>query len=336
MNSRERVLAAFEHEEPDRVPRFEIWINDEIVAELGHRDLQSAHVKLGLDCVMIPTRIPAGSNYWKDGLDEWGQVWKDGIYQRGVVDTEADLEQYSPRLDYVDEFFDMESIKDTMKRYPDHCFIYGSHIGPFTMGYMAMGFKRFFLSLLERRAFVQKLLEARTEWCISMCRKAVSLGADVVILGDDAGYRSGPMISPQLWREHVLPYHRRIVEELQVPVVWHSDGAIQSLLPIAVEAGFVGVHGLEPAAGIDLGEVKQAFGKDLVLIGNVDVRVLCNSDIEAIRAEVTRCIEQGAPGGGYMISSCNSLFKGMEPGSIVEMYGYAAKIGRYGDSLSPV
>ena len=162
-----------------------------------------------------------------------------------------------------------------------------------------------------------------------MYRQAISLGVDVAVLGDDAGHNKGPMISPRMWREFILPYHRRIVEELDVPVIWHSDGAIESLLPMAVEAGFVGVHALEPAAGMDLGKLKREFGRDLVLIGNVDVTVLCNSDLDAVREEVTRCIEQGAPGGGYMIASCNSIFKGMKPASVVEMYRYAGEIGLY-------
>jgi len=137
-----------------------------------------------------------------------------------------------------------------------------------------------------------------------------------------------------MWREYVLPYHRRIVEQLDVPVIWHSDGAIEALLPMAIDAGFVGVHGLEPAAGIDLREVKRRFGEDLVLVGNVDVNVLCSSDVNAVRAEVERCIEQGAPGGGYMLSSCNSLFGGMNPASIREMYRYAGEIGLYEDLSS--
>ena len=329
MKPRERVFAALEHQEPDRVPRFEIWIDDEMVDELGQSDLQSAHVNLGLDSVMIPSHYPPGSNTWRDGVDEWGQVWRNGFYMDGVVDTEADLRHCSPPMNYVDQFFDVDRVKEVMECYPDHCFIYGSHIGPFTAGYMAMGFERFFLRLLDKPAFVDKLLQARTEWCIAMYRKAISLGIDVAVLGDDAGHSQGPMISPRMWREFILPYHRRIVEELAVPVIWHSDGAIESLLPMAIEAGFVGVHALEPTAGIDLGKVKREFGRDLVLVGNVDVTVLCNSDLGAVREEVRRCIEQGAAGGGYMISSCNSIFEGMNPASVVEMFRYAGEIGFY-------
>ncbi len=328
MKPREHVWAALRHREADRVPRFEIWI-DALLDELGQPDIPRAHVNLGQDCVMMPSETPAESRAWKDGVDEWGRVWKDGTYVDGVVDTQVDLRRYRPPLDYVDQFFDEDGVQETRAFCPDHCLIYGSHIGPFTAGYLAMGFERFFLRLVEDPSFIHELLTARTEWCMAMFRKALSLGAEVLILGDDAGHRGGPMISPRMWRQFVLPYHRQIVEESGVPVIWHSDGNVESLLPLAIEAGFVGFHGLEPAAGVDLAKVKREFGQDLVLIGNVDVGVLCRSDLEAVRAEVDRCIEQGAPGGGYMIASCNSIFEGMNPVAVAELFRYEGEVGFY-------
>jgi uroporphyrinogen decarboxylase len=132
-----------------------------------------------------------------------------------------------------------------------------------------------------------------------------------------------------MWREFVLPYHKQIVDVLNVPVIWHSDGNVETLLPMAIEAGFVGYHGMDPIAGMDLGEIKRKFGDDLILIGNVDVRVLCEDDLDAVRKEVDRCILQGAPGGGYMIASCNSIFKGMNPAAAAEMFRYDGEVGVY-------
>jgi uroporphyrinogen decarboxylase len=103
------------------------------------------------------------------------------------------------------------------------------------------------------------------------------------------------MISLRQWRVFVLSCHRQIVDAFGVPVIWHSDGHIVPLLPMAVEAGFVGVHELESRAGIDLGQVKQAFGKDLVLVGNIDVNVLCTDNPGAVQAEVDRALAQGTP-----------------------------------------
>ena len=326
MNPRERVFAALQHRVPDRVPRFEIWI-DAVLDELGQDDAASAYVNLGQDGIMIPTLHPPQSNAWRNGVDEWGRVWQDGMYVDGVVDGEADLERYSPPPAYVEQFYDDQRIRAIRARYPQHCLIFGSHIGPFTAGYMALGFERFFIRLVDDPTFVHRLLHNRTAWCIAMCEKAIRLGAQVLVLGDDAGHHDGPMISPRMWREFVLPYHRRIVEALNVPVIWHSDGNVASLLPMAVEAEFAGFHGLEPAAGMDLTEIKRAFGRDLVLIGNVDVNVLCGSDLEAVRQEVDRCMAQGSPGGGFMIASCNSIFEGMNPAAVAEMFRYEAQVG---------
>ena len=137
------------------------------------------------------------------------------------------------------------------------------------------------------------------------------------------------MISPEMWREFVLPLHKLIVEEVQAPVLWHSDGDITRLLPLAVEAGFAGVHSLEPDSGVDLGQVKRDFGQELVLVGNVEACVLCQDDLEAVREEVRRCFRQGAAGGGYMFSTCSSIFKGMNLEAVVEMYRYAGEMGAY-------
>ena len=97
MKPRERILAALRHEEPDRVPRFEIWV-DGLLEELCHVDASSASANNGQDCVMMPSLNPPQSNAWRTGVDEWGRVWKDGSYADGVVKSQEDLERFSPPL----------------------------------------------------------------------------------------------------------------------------------------------------------------------------------------------------------------------------------------------
>ena len=70
-------------------------------------------------------------------------------------------------------------------------------------------------------------------------------------------------------------------------------------------------------------------GQDLVLLGNIDIRVLFGPDLEAVRAEVDRCLAQGAPGGGYMLATCNSIFAGMDPVAVGEMFRYEEEVGFY-------
>lgn len=323
MLPRERILAALDHAPVDRVPRCEIWI-DAYLGDLGGGDAQAAYVRQGQDCVMLPSINPPSSNAWRTGVDEFGRVWQAGMYVSGRVDTPDDLVRYTPPLALIDQLFDAEHCAAVRARYPDHCLIYGTHIGPFTAAYMAMGFERFFLRLMDDRAFIEALIANRTTWCIAQYRRAVELGAEVLVLGDDVAFGDGPMIAPALYREIVLPAHRQIVAAFDAPVIWHSDGDIRPLLPVAIEAGFVGVHGLEPAAGIDLAAVRREFGRDLALIGNLDIGVLTDDDLAAVRAEVDRCLGEGEAGDGYLFATCNSIFEGLNRAAVREMFRYAA------------
>ena len=323
MNSRERVHAVLNHKTPDRIPRFEVWI-DALYQDLGVSDPYSAYAELGQDAVLLPSATPAGSNAWRSGVDEWGRVWQDGQYVTGVVDSPADLAHYNPPPSYAAQFFDERRARSLRARYPEHCLFFGTHIGPFMAAYMAMGLERFCERTVTDPPFIHALLAARTEWCLAVFSRAAALGAEVIVMGDDAAHHSGPLVSPRMWREFVLPCHRRIAAELPVPVIWHSDGNIAKLLPMAVEAGFTGVHGLEPWS-MSLAETQGAYAGKLVLLGNADVRTLCAPDLEAVRAEVRRCIAEGGPS-GFMLSSCNSIFAGMHPAAVREFFRYQAEL----------
>lgn len=328
MKPRERVQTVLKRQIPDRVPRFEIWI-DALLEEMGQKDLASAHVNLGQDSIMMPTQTPEGSNAWKSGVDEWGRVWKDGMYVSGVLDRWEDFPRYSPPKKSAKRFFNAKQIREIRSNYPDHILMYGSHLGPFMAAYMAMGFERFFLRLLDDPKQVHSLIDDRTNWAIAMYENAVQMGAEILIMGEDAAYKQGPMISPKMWDEFVYPYHKRIVDSIDRPMIFHSDGNILPVLPRVIEAGFIGYHSIEPAAGVDLGAVKQEYGKDLILIGNVDVRVLAGENLQAVRDEVDRCIVQGAPDGGFMIATCNSIFDGLNPAAVMEMFRYEQEVGWY-------
>jgi uroporphyrinogen decarboxylase len=320
MKPYQRVRAVLEGKKPDRTPRFEIWI-DALYQELGVLDPVSVHPELGQDCLLIPAQNPPTSRAWGNGLDEFGRIWKDGMYCDGAVKDFNDLKRFTPSEQYALQYFDRKIILSLKSRYPDHFPFFGTHIGPFMGAYMCMGMEKMFRALKKEPDLVRAVLETRTAWCLAVFRRAVEMGAELIVMGDDAAYGSGPMISPQLWQSMILPFHQRIAGELKVPVIWHSDGRLEKLLPFAVEAGFAGVHGLEPAAGNDLARVKIKYGEKLILIGNVDVNILCDDDLQAVKEEVNRCLLQGGSS-GFMLSTSNSIFKGMNPGAVREYFNY--------------
>lgn len=320
MNPRERILAVLAGRIPDRVPRFEVWI-DGMFDELSVSDPYRAYVELGQDAILMPYQAPQESNAWKEGVDEFGRVWEKGMYYYGAVKTPDDLKKYTPPLTYAQRFFDGNYVSEIRSEFPEHFYFFGTHIGPFMGTYMAMGMEHMFRMLRKDPAFVHAVMEERANWALAIYKQAVSLGAELIVMGDDAAHRGGAMISPLLWRELVLPYHQRIARELSVPVIWHSDGKMDKLLPFAVEAGFAGVHGLETLAGNNLDEVKKQYDGKLVLMGNVDINLFFEPNFELIRADVERSYAQGG-NSGYMISSCNSIYTGMNSDAVLEYFRY--------------
>ena len=63
----------------------------------------------------------------------------------------------------------------------------------------------------------------------------------------------------------------------------------------------------------------------LILLGNADVHTLCGPDPGAVRREVRRCTTEGGPS-GFKLSSCNSIFTGMNATAVREFFRYQAEV----------
>ena len=217
-----------------------------------------------------------------------------------------------------------------MKLYPDKAYCLNSHTGPFGLTMESMGFEHFFYSLFDDRDLVKEVIERRTRWFIDIRRYVQDLGADYIVMGDDVAYKGKTFVSPDDFKELAIPYYKRIVESLDIPVIWHSDGFIEPLIDLAIETGIKGLQAIEPLAGNDLGRVKEKYGERLVLLGNVDcVTVLTSTDLDLVRKDVDRCMEQAKKGGGYMLATSNSLHVSCTLEAVKEMYRYGAEVGRY-------
>jgi len=92
--------------------------------------------------------------------------------------------------------------------------------------------------------------------------------------------------------------------------------------------GTASVESFDP--GVDMAAVKKDYGEILILVGNVDCgEILCQSDLEKVRAEVRRCMQQAKQGGRYILSDSNAIHSGCHPDAVMEMFRYAREIGKY-------
>ena len=161
--------------------------------------------------------------------------------------------------------------------------------------------------------------------------KANGIVFDGVFMADDMGYKNGTMFSPAMYRELVMPHHKRLCDHLAadgLSTTLHSDGDIRALIPMVIEAGFKGLHPLEAKAGIHIGDIKKEYGDRLVLHGNIDVRKLAGSRSD-VEQEIRDKVTAGKTSGGYIYHSDHSV-----PDDVPwENYVYAVELllahGRY-------
>lgn len=127
---------------------------------------------------------------------------------------------------------------------------------------------------------------------------------DWVQMEEDCAYKNHMLISPKHFREFVLPYYRRIVDFFHrhgVDTVYvGSDGDMDKLIELSLEAGVDGFDPLEVAAGNDAVALREKYGK-VVLNGNIDKRALMG-DKEDIRNEVLPKLTYFQGKGGYIPS----------------------------------
>ncbi len=176
-----------------------------------------------------------------------------------------------------------------------------------------------------------KIMEFETE----KAKLLLDAGADAVIIGDDIAFNNGPFLPPRIMEEIVFPFYQRTIQEIKrhqdVPVLLHSDGNLMALLDSIIACGFDGLHSLQPSAGMDLGEIKKRYGDVLCLMGNIDLDYVMTMATSAEVEEVVKqTIDIAAPGGGYVLSTCNALIDAIPDDNALAMYRTANRYGLYG------
>jgi hypothetical protein len=114
---------------------------------------------------------------------------------------------------------------------------------------------------------------------------------DLIGFGEDFAFKTGPLLSPAMFRRFIAPRYRKAMDlarECRVELGWHdSDGDCRLLLPDMLAAGVNGTVPCEVAAGMDPVALRGQFGRVLRLGGGVDKRIVAAGP-EAIRCELAR------------------------------------------------
>ena len=149
---------------------------------------------------------------------------------------------------------------------------------------------------------------------------------------EDMGFKNRPFMSPAMYRELILEAHRKTCDfahSLDLPVIMHSCGFIEPLLPGMVEAGIDCLQVIEVKAGMDPLRIKQQFGDRIVLCGGMDARNLVANDVDAIGAELLQKVPALMRDSGYILHSDHSIPTTTEYGTYRFFVDRGLELGTY-------
>lgn len=147
-------------------------------------------------------------------------------------------------------------------------------------------------------------------------------GSDGILWGQDFSYKSGPMLSPQTFREFCLPAIEGRVQSVKrydQYVFKHACGNNWALMDMFLEAGYDCYQSIQPTARMDLKAVKEKYGSRICLWGGVPVEDLVSGTPEDIRKDVRNAVTYGAPGGRYIFGSSHSIAVGTKYDNFLAM-----------------
>jgi len=157
-------------------------------------------------------------------------------------------------------------------------------------------------------------------------------GADGVVLTSDYAFNSGPFLSPSQFSEFVTPYLAQAVAAIRQRggvAIKHSDGNLMPVLDQIIQAGPHALHSIDPMAGMDIKLIKARYGHSVCLCGNVHCAWLQTGTTEQIRFSAEYCLTHAKPGGGYVFSTSNCVFRGMPLSSYDLIHGIWRRMRYY-------
>lgn len=335
MTKLERVLAAFEHRETDRVPLYDLMLNDDCIeyftgtyppyGEEGAR-LQAQAVDRMLDMArgvgVGPAQPPV--HFTSDPrLLEYAR-YSSLTYREHPIQTYEDAVAWvQDQVDHLRSWRQTTDLRAAAeenrlwfeKLYSwlseDHvvCCLRQSGVGLDDIR-GTVGIEYFSYLCADQPGLVSDYLELRTEQEVALIHAIADprISPWALTFGDIAA-KQKLLHSPEWLRREFMPRLKRLNDAYHahdVRCLFHSDGYVMEVLPDLIAAGIDGLNPIETVAGMDVGEVYRLYGDRLFLTGGIDMsQLLANGTPDQVR-EVCRRTIAAAPT-GYFLGSTTEI-----------------------------
>lgn len=348
----ERLIAAFNGQETDRVPNFEVLIEDKHVEKLLGKNAGNTLAVGGDPAKGIEESEGARPMHPKDYIELCNLIGQDAIvvealwtpfkkrkngklvmvgdrsvktrsdFERLVMPDETDIEE---KLKYVREY--KEAVKGTKIGVTVLC-------GGFFQTAYEFLFKMhdFMLLVYDDRDFVEEILEVSADYWVRFVKAVIKEEIDFLFLADDIAYKSGLFIRPEIFKPMWLPRLKRIFEPVLsagLPILFHSDGKLDEIIEDLIDAGISCLHPMDPS-GIDYRRYKKRYGDHIALCGNIDIDYpLVRGNVEDVERDVKEHMEVLKSGGRWVAGSSHSIVNYIPHENFIAMINAFHRYGVY-------
>lgn len=212
------------------------------------------------------------------------------------------------------EKYDIDYEKESLEIVGDNGILRGGRVGPWHFLCDNYGVEKMIMACFEDPGWVHDAMNAVTEHDLKAFE--TMRGSRVDLFEGGGGHNSSTVISPDIFREFILPYEQRIHtflrDEVGIRTVYHTCGGMMPILDMLVTVGSTALETLTPPSmggDVDLAEVKRRVGDKVALIGGFDqYNGFENATPEKTREYVRHCFETAGIGGGYIMNPSDHFF----------------------------
>jgi uroporphyrinogen decarboxylase len=343
MLPRERVLAAINHEQPDRVP-VDLWAEEPVWERLlGDLKLPTRDAlleRLDIDVRYVSPAYPLDviengvkQNFWGErwmmANTPWGRDWEHIAGALANVSSLAEIEAFPwPSCDDVD----YSGLADLCDKYDGYAIAYGN-ADIFERPALVRRWEDFLCDTSLNPDWVDFMLKKFLDFFVedfTRCLEATRGRIDIFWALTDLGTQAGLLQSRKTFQRFIAPPIKTLAEQCRrngVKFMFHSCGSVRELIPDLIELGVDILNPIQPAAvGMEPEGLKRDFGDRLCFHGGIDIQYLLPlQPAQAVRKEVKRRVGILGDGGGYILAPSHNLQLDIPTENVLAMYDPALR-----------
>jgi len=357
----ERLLKVLMLEEPDTVPFYELFVDQEVMeAILGVRfgidpskketvkeycrRLVEFYRKLGYDYVPFsaPLNLPRSNiltakdtALYSRGFRSWQNEHK------GEIETVEDYYEYPwPEKEHEILPIGLETFNELRKTVPEDMKILAGAGGGVLENVMwLMGTVPFAKAIYRE----PKLIEMMFNSVGSIIERVDAYLAEFdevggIVMGDDMGYKRGTFIKVEHMRKYVFPWQKKCVEVAHrngLPFILHACGNLECIMEDLINYVKIDAKHSYEDESMPVVEAKRKYGDRIAILGGIDVDKLVRFKVEDVEKYTLETLRRCAPGGGYALGSGNTIANYVSVENYLAMLRIGEKYGAYTRITSP-